>query len=450
MRRNTWLWIGILLVLILAALVVWARPQVAQPRGVAEDVTLWIEPQAGKEPILNALDSAQHDVRMVYYSITDPDIIQKIKDTVARGVTVRFMLENNPYGGSSTNIDVGLDLQKAGVQLKWAPRAFRYLHEKAIVVDGKTAYIMTHNLTTSSFTANREYGVRLQAPHLVKEVADVFDADWNREPIDLKNAYLVWAPDNSRERFAELFNNAKKSIWLEEQNSQDPQIVRLLSDAARRGVDVRLISTPRYPIENDYDEPGREQIRQAGGQVRYILDPYVHAKVFIIDGRLGFVGSQNFTTNSLDNNRELGVVFSDAEAVQQMMVQFIKDWDKGTVEPFPKKNLPVPPEGYIDHTQAKFYLYRDDVPVQLTVTHTYNSGRVIWLMGNADQDRNFTVVIFPSSYSKFPGYPDVLPDEYYKGKTIRVHGLIKLYRGWPEIIVNSPSQIEIVSEGEGK
>ncbi len=446
MRRYTWLYVLALIVIILAAVVLWARPQVSHPAGVARDVTLWIQPTAGKEPILQALDSAQHDVRMVFYSITDPDIIQKIKDTVARGVTVRFMLENNPYGGSSTNIDVGLDLQKSGVQLKWAPRAFRYLHEKAIVVDGRVAYIMTHNLTTSSFTANREYGVRITDPLLVKEVAAVFDADWNREPIDLRHALLIWAPDNSRERFAQLFNAAKKSIWLEEQNSQDPQIVRLLSDAARRGVDVRLISTPRWPIESDYDEPGREQLRQSGAQVRYILDPYIHAKVFVIDGRLGFVGSQNFTTNSLDNNRELGVLFDDPEAVRQMMAQFQADWEKGTVEPFPKEKLPIPPEGYIDHTKAKFYLFRDDVPVQLTVTHTYNSGRVIWLMGNADQDRNFKVVIFPSAYSRFPGYPDQLPDEYYKGKTIRVHGLIKLYRGWPEIIVNSPSQIEVVEK----
>ncbi len=448
MRRFTWLLPIAVLLLILVALVAWAHPPVAYNPGIAHRVTLWIEPQAGKAPVLHALDDAHHDVRMAFYSITDPEVIQKIKDTVARGVTVRLMLENNPYGGSSTNIDVGLDLQKAGVQLKWAPRAFRYLHEKIIIVDGRVLYVMTHNLTTSAMTANREYGVRVDAPHLVREAARVYDADWNREPIDLTRSYLIWAPDNSRERFARLFTSARHSIWLEEQNCQDPQIVHLLSEAARRGVDVRLISTPRWHIEQDYDEPGREQLRQAGGHVRYILDPYIHAKVFIIDGTLGFVGSQNFTTNSLDNNREVGVLFDDPQAVAQMVDQFLADWEKGTVEPFPKAQMPIPPEGYIDHTKARFYLFRDDVPVQLTVTHTYNSGRVIWLMGNADVDRNFKVVIFPSAYSKFPGYPDVLPDEYYKGKTIRVRGLIKLYRGWPEIIVNSPSQIEIVDEGK--
>jgi len=436
----------LLLILLTLIIVILAQPATPYVRGAAQDVTLWVQPDTGKAPILDALDSAHSSVRMVFYSMTDPEIIQRIKDTVARGVTVRLMLENNPYGGGSTNIDVGLDLQAAGVLLKWAPRAFRYLHEKAIVIDDRVAYIMTQNMTTSGFTANREYIVRTDDPRLVKEVAEVYDADWDRRPIDLGDAYLVWAPDNSRQRFAQLFNDARRTIWLEEQNSQDPQIVNLLTAAARRGVDVRLISSPRWPIEDDHDEPGREMLRQAGGQVRYVDDPYIHAKVFVIDGRLGFVGSQNFTTNSLDNNRELGIVFTDRQAVQQMIDTFQVDWKKGRVEPFPTKKLPVPPEGYIDHTQARLYLYRDDVPVQLTVTHTYNSGRVIWLMGNADQDRNFKVVIFPSAYSRFPGYPEMEPDKYYFGKTIRVRGLIKLYRGWPEIIVNSPKQIEVVEK----
>lgn len=445
MKRVPWLSTLIFILLVLIAVTSWRPVQPYMP-GVTADVTLWVQPQTGKTPILEALESAQSHVRMVFYTMTDPDVIQAIKDTVVRGVTVRLMLENNPYGGSSTNIDVGLDLQAAGVQLKWAPRAFRYLHEKAIVVDDRMAYIMTQNMTTSGFTANREYIVRTESSRLVEEVAEVFDADWDRRPIDLQNAHLIWAPDNSRERFAQLFNAARESIWLEEQNSQDPEILELLTAAARRGVDVRLISSPRWPIEEDSDEPGREMLRQAGAQVRYIDDPYIHAKVFVIDGRLGFVGSQNFTTNSLDNNRELGIAFSDQEAVQQMIATFLADWEKGRVEAFPEATLPVPPEGYIDHTQARLYLYREDAPVQLTVTHTYNSGRVIWLMGDADQDRNFKVVIFPSAYSRFPGYPDMEPDKYYFGKTIRVHGLIKVYRGWPEIIVNSPEQIEVIEK----
>jgi len=51
----------------------------------------------------------------------------------------------------------------------------------------------------------------------------------------------------------------------------------------------------------------------------------------------------------------------------------------------------------------------------------------------------FTVVIWGSDRSKFPEPPEKL----YHGKKIRVTGLIKVYKGIPEITVSSPQQIEV-------
>jgi DNA/RNA endonuclease YhcR with UshA esterase domain len=52
----------------------------------------------------------------------------------------------------------------------------------------------------------------------------------------------------------------------------------------------------------------------------------------------------------------------------------------------------------------------------------------------------FTIVIWGSDRGKFPEPPE----DYYQGKKICVKGMIKAYRGKPEIIVNDPSQITIV------
>ena len=54
----------------------------------------------------------------------------------------------------------------------------------------------------------------------------------------------------------------------------------------------------------------------------------------------------------------------------------------------------------------------------------------------------FTAVIFASSLAKFPKDPD----SYYSGKVVQVTGKIKEYNGKPEIILNDPSQIEIIRE----
>ena len=55
--------------------------------------------------------------------------------------------------------------------------------------------------------------------------------------------------------------------------------------------------------------------------------------------------------------------------------------------------------------------------------------------------RFITIVIWGSDRSKFPEPPE----DYYQGKKICVKGMIKEYLGKPEVIVNDPSQITIVS-----
>jgi len=58
-------------------------------------------------------------------------------------------------------------------------------------------------------------------------------------------------------------------------------------------------------------------------------------------------------------------------------------------------------------------------------------------LGQPYPNQDFTIVIWKSDLSRFPGSPDDL----YLGKNICVNGPIVKYRGRPEIIVHNPSQI---------
>ena len=79
------------------------------------------------------------------------------------------------------------------------------------------------------------------------------------------------------------------------------------------------------------------------------------------------------------------------------------------------------------------------VIVEGTIVDTYNSGIVCFL--NFDTNyQYFTAVIFASD---FPGFP-FIPEDFYLGKRVQVIGLIKEYKGSPEIIVKTPQQIRIL------
>ena len=95
------------------------------------------------------------------------------------------MIEPNPEGGGDTNRVAAAELAAAGVQVLDTPGAFRLSHEKSLVVDDRVAFIMTHNLTRSSFAKNREFEAISEDKAVVEEVTKVFDADWERREPDL-------------------------------------------------------------------------------------------------------------------------------------------------------------------------------------------------------------------------------------------------------------------------
>ena len=91
----------------------------------------------------------------------------------------------------------------------------------------------------------------------------------------------------------------------------------------------------------------------------------------------------------------------------------------------------------IDWSDAHNY-YNQYVIIEGTIVSTYNSGNVCFL--NFDTNyQYFTAVIFASDFLGFPFIPEV----FYLGKTVYIIGIIKEYKGSPEIIVKTPNQIKI-------
>jgi micrococcal nuclease len=84
--------------------------------------------------------------------------------------------------------------------------------------------------------------------------------------------------------------------------------------------------------------------------------------------------------------------------------------------------------------------YNQTKIVEGKIVASNNTGKVCFLNFHRDWRRYFTAVIFASDFDKFPAHPE----GYYLNRQVRVKGLIKEYRGKPEIILKSPSQIELL------
>lgn len=296
----------------------------------AEGLTVFVEPDAGEGPVLRAIEGAQRSVWVEVYLLTDRNVINALEDATHRGVDVRVLLELNPYGSGSTNPHLTLqELQAAGVRAEGSDPAYHYTHEKAIIVDGATLLVMTANLTKSglggsSYGADRDYGVVDTTAADVQQAAAIFTADWQRESPSLSAPNLVVSPINSRARIEGFIGGARTTLLVEDEEMYDQQSEDALIAAAQRGVSVEVI----LPQPSGSTGPDADVARMllGGVRVRYITTVYMHAKMMIADGSRAFVGSENFSANSLDNNRELGLLIADTSVITTLNQTFQQDW----------------------------------------------------------------------------------------------------------------------------
>lgn len=98
-------------------------------------------------------------------------------------------------------------------------------------------------------------------------------------------------------------------------------------------------------------------------------------------------------------------------------------------------------EGVVSYLEAGNYIGQTKtVEGTIVKTFKYTKGKTIFLNFHDPYQGYFTAVIWSSDWDKFP----FAPEEYYKGKEVRVTGEIIDYKGSPEIVVRDPSQIEVV------
>ncbi|MGI8552647.1 MAG: phospholipase D-like domain-containing protein, partial [Dehalococcoidia bacterium] len=263
-----------------------------------------IEPDDGREPIINLIASAQASIDVAMYQLSDRQIVTALEDAAHRGVQVRVLAEPLP-GGKATNRSSLASLQRTGVQTHDSSSRFRLTHQKTIVVDTAVALIMTLNLTAGSFSSSREVTIPDNDPSDVAEIEAVFQADWDRQPFSPSQPNLVWSPDNARGRLLGLISSAQAELDVYAEELTDANVVATLATVAGQGVQVRLMMTDVG--EHDPARAARALLASSGVEVRLLRSPYVHAKVILVDRALAFAGSENLTAASLDKNRELGL-----------------------------------------------------------------------------------------------------------------------------------------------
>ena len=84
--------------------------------------------------------------------------------------------------------------------------------------------------------------------------------------------------------------------------------------------------------------------------------------------------------------------------------------------------------------------YDEFVTVEGTIVRTHNSGKACFLNFHPNWRQTFSAVIFARNFPAFPPKPE----DFYRGKKVRLKGVVVQYEGRPEMILDAPDQIEVI------
>jgi hypothetical protein len=296
------------------------------PARAASDSSLVILPDQGENAIYNFVNSATSSVNVTIYELNDTTLVNDLVAREKAGVDVRVILDQaeKSYNTAAYNA-----LTAGGVGVVWSSTAFTYTHQKTITVNHDESYISTGNFDTAYYATSRDYGVFDTDADDVAAIVAVFNADYAHTSITPSDGDdLVWSPTDSQTQLLSLINGATKSLDIEAEEFSDTDIVNALVSAEDRGVTVRMV----LEDPSDYSSEVSD-IEAAGAKVTGYSSStgfYVHAKTIISDygtsAQKAFVGSENLTSNSLNDNRELGLIVSDAGVVDGLETTFDGDF----------------------------------------------------------------------------------------------------------------------------
>ena len=292
----------------------------------SSNVSIIVEPNGnGGSEVVSAINAAKTSVHMTMYLLSNTEVINALVSRHKAGVDVKVLLDSS---SQTNNGSVYNQLKSAGVGVAWSSTKFTYTHEQCVIIDGKTAWIMTMNLTQSSPTANREYLAIDTTAADVTEAETIFQGDFAGKPSGSVTGALMVAPINATSTVTTLINQSKSTVDIEAEELSDYHTADALKAALGRGVKVRVVLSDATMTTSG--QSAVAEIKGAGGKLVTVSSPYIHAKTMIVDGTIAYVGSENFSTGSLQYNRELGVVFSIASEIQKISTTLSSDFSKGT------------------------------------------------------------------------------------------------------------------------
>lgn len=359
----------------------------------------------------SAILKANQSMYIEVYQFWSDDIFNLVNQTLHKkpGITVKVIVENDT--GRRGSIDSADEYNRYYAnkfyQLKQEGYAvtvrlesnWNYHHGKIIIIDEKLAFVSSDNFVPTAFpsdpyhidkivydTPSRGWMALVEDQETVAYFTKIFNqdltgsVDYNpstmgtgKEPgndgvlsfdahftepvkdVDVKIKPVV-SPYGSLENISNLIRSANHTIIIEQiyiKESADDLINLLIEAHQQRNVTVMIMLEDDYP--GNYDDIA-STLEGYGFHVIPAFEGFplfLHNKGIIVDDKIVFIGSINWSSGAFTSNREFGVIVESRKVASFLRSVYQFDWNtsrnESTTLPFDSDSDGLPDYYEIEH-----------------------------------------------------------------------------------------------------
>jgi len=342
-------------------------------------VKLLVDTPAALRAMFGAMEKAEDHIHIDTYLLADDSVGQNLSALLLKkrseGVEIRIIYDS--IGSRSSSRPFFERLRNGGVELIEfhpvdfpgslnLPRLSIRDHRKLLIVDGKIAFTGGINIADGFARGtfpeirgkrgklrNRDTQMSIEGP-AAAEFQKAFINVWNGKAIEAGHGllreewgrYFPYLEEKGHElvravpviagggghemykAYMAAIRNARSRIWITQAYFVPSQeLLEALREAARRGVDVRLVlpAVSDHPIVQAASRSHYGFLLEAGIRVYERLDSMLHAKTAVVDGVWSTVGSSNLDFRSFLYNNEINAVVIGRRFGARMEKVFLRD-----------------------------------------------------------------------------------------------------------------------------
>ena len=276
-----------------------------------QSVKLLVQPGDSLLPLINGIDAAKSSVEILIFRFDRRELELALENAAKRGVSVHALIAYTNRGGEKGLRQLEMRFLESGITVSRTANDLVRYHGKMMIIDHRVLYVFGFNFTYMDMERSRSFGYVTKDRKLVKEALKFFEADSKRQSYSAGLASFVVSPVNARKQLSAFIKGATRELWIYDPKISDPSMIRLLTERAAAGVDVRIIG-----------KVSRKASKLTNGQLKMRL----HTRTIIRDRTHAFIGSQSLRKAELEQRREIGVIFRDPKSLARLIKTFEDDW----------------------------------------------------------------------------------------------------------------------------